>query len=100
TLRTIKVFLRPRTALRRHGRIPSVPLEGLGAAKVLDQPVVHDVLAKPVRLQVPRHTIKRRINVAVRAAELPLKGIARCGENLLPVPQRSDVLRTTQVDRS
>ncbi len=72
-LRAPEVLLRPRPALRRQVWIAAIPLERLRILHSLDRSVIDDIAAKPVRFQVPRQSIKGRIDVAVCAPDLSLK---------------------------
>ena len=79
--------------------LPPFHLNGSVPAQVLDQPVIDNVLAKPIRLQVPLQPVEGRVDVAIRAAKLPLKCILRRVKRLLAAPQRGNRLRPAQLNR-
>src|ERR1039458_1047578 len=53
TLRAVEILFGARSAFGFQVRIAAIPLERLGAIHIFQQPVVHDVLAEAIRLQVP-----------------------------------------------
>jgi len=70
----------------------AVRLVGLGVPDAFEQLVVHNVATEAVGFQF--HSRRRSgIDMAVRAADLPLKRVARGIEGLLAVTQRGDELR-------
>ena len=94
--RTPEILFSSRAALRRYVWIGARPLVRLRVLDALKQFVVHNAAAKAIRLQVPLNAVEGGIDVAVGAANLPLKRIARGIEGLLPVAQRGDRLRSGQ----
>src|ERR1019366_9561774 len=91
--RSPEVFLRPRSSLGGDIGIAAVPLERLGVFDALNEPVVYNVAAKSIRLQVPGQSIERRIDVAGGATDLALKRVVRGIKGLLAMAQLGACLR-------
>src|SRR5207302_1664550 len=64
-----------------------------------ERTVVNDIFAEAVRLEIPLQTVDRRIEVAVRAAKLPLEREIRRVEEALTAAEGVDAVRTAQVNR-
>src|SRR5512146_1845147 len=98
TLRAIEVLFGAGAALGRHIRVAAVPFERLSSGEVLEQFVVHDVFAEAVRLEVPFEAIKGAVDMTIRATEVSLETELRGVEYLLAATNRSDLLRSAEVD--
>src|SRR5205807_8310233 len=77
--------------------ITAVPLERLRAREVLDRTVVYDIDAKTVRLKVPLEPVEGRVDMAIGAAELSLKRVFRCVDDLSAAAQGRYLLRPAEV---
>src|ERR1017187_1958767 len=69
-----KILFGARSAFGFQVRIAAIPLERLGAIHIFQQPVVHDVLAEAVRLQVPLQPVEGGFQVTVGATEAAVEG--------------------------
>ena len=99
-LRAVEILFGSRPALGLEVGVAAVPLEWLGAFDVLEQAVVYDVLAEPVRLQVPLEAVKCSLDVAICAPEVSLKSEPRAEEKLLPPALGSERLGPFERNRA
>ena len=79
---------------------PPFHLKGAVSADIFEQPVIDDVLAETVRLQVPLKTVEGRLEVAVGAAEVALEGESRAVEEAFAAPFRRQCRGSAQRKRA
>ena len=96
---TPEIFLRSWSALGGKVGIAAIPLKRFGIPHIFDGPVVHNVAAESVRLQIPGKPVEGGIDMAVCAPDLALERVTCRIKRLLAIAKYRYLLWTGQRNR-